>query len=154
MAKLKYWLPAAAWMAGIFFLSARTGGEIKNLFPFLPNLDWGHLGEYFVLGLLIYYGLVKTTRLQRPFALTVVLCTVYGATDEFHQYFVPGRSADIFDLINDAIGAAMAMAGLNLYQTRKERSFQTDQSKPRFAVMLAAALVVLMVLFNIWKPTA
>lgn len=110
MAKIKYWLPAAGWMGVIFYFSSRTGDEIHDLFPFIPNLNWGHLVEYFILGLLVYSALIKTTRLHRPFVLTVLLCTVYGATDEFHQYFVPGRMPDIVDLTNDAIGSALALA--------------------------------------------
>ncbi len=31
--------------------------------------------------------------------------TLYGALDEVHQYFVPNRYADFFDLVADAIGA-------------------------------------------------
>lgn len=31
-------------------------------------------------------------------------CLVYGASDEFHQSFVPHRSMDIFDLLADVLG--------------------------------------------------
>lgn len=110
MAKLKYWLPAIGWMIVIFYFSSRTGNEIRNLFYFIPNLNWGHLVEYFILGLLVNFALSKTTRLQRLYLMTVLLCTVYGATDEFHQYFVPGRTPDIVDLTNDAIGSVLAVA--------------------------------------------
>jgi hypothetical protein len=40
-----------------------------------------------------------------------VLATAFGALDEVHQGFVPGRSRDIQDLLADALGAA-AMLGL------------------------------------------
>jgi VanZ family protein len=119
MTKIKYWLPAIAWMAVIFYFSGRTGSEIKSMFPFLPDLDWGHLAEYFVLSLLIYYGLVNSTRRRRPYLLAILLSTVYGVTDEWHQYYVPGRMTDIFDLVNDAAGAALAMVALHLYRMKK-----------------------------------
>ena len=37
--------------------------------------------------------------------LAVVLASGYGATDEFHQRFVHGRSPDVHDWIADTLGA-------------------------------------------------
>jgi VanZ family protein/UDP-2,3-diacylglucosamine pyrophosphatase LpxH len=34
----------------------------------------------------------------------------YGATDEWHQYFVPGRDCSFFDWLADASGAALGLA--------------------------------------------
>ncbi|MOA41857.1 hypothetical protein D3C78_1638620 [compost metagenome] len=39
--------------------------------------------------------------------LIVILCGVYGITDEYHQSFVGGRMSDPIDLRNDVIGAAL-----------------------------------------------
>ena len=41
-------------------------------------------------------------------ATAVVIATAYGASDEFHQMFVSGRSAELNDLAADGLGA---MAG-------------------------------------------
>jgi len=44
-------------------------------------------------------------------ATTAVLITVgYAVTDEVHQMFVPGRSADVYDLLADAAGATAGTA--------------------------------------------
>ena len=40
--------------------------------------------------------------------LAVLLATLYGVTDEGHQWFVPGRTAEVADLVADAVGAAVA----------------------------------------------
>ena len=40
----------------------------------------------------------------------IALATLYGVTDEFHQLFVPGRSADPYDVLADCIGATMGTA--------------------------------------------
>ncbi len=42
-----------------------------------------------------------------PFA--IALGAVYGATDELHQLFVPGRTADTFDALFNALGAVTAV---------------------------------------------
>ena len=109
MQQLKYWLPVIFWMALIFYLSSRTGNELGSLFPFLDSFDWGHLVAYFVLALLFYFALKKTLRPKHIYILVIVLSIVYGVTDEFHQAFVPGRSPDFKDLINDGLGAGTAM---------------------------------------------
>jgi len=34
---------------------------------------------------------------------------LYGATDEFHQVFVPGRTPEIYDLVADGVGALICI---------------------------------------------
>jgi VanZ family protein len=55
---------------------------------------------------------MKTTAdAYRPFQpwLAMILVTVYGVLDEFHQHFVPGRSPDIYDVMSDAAGAMLGV---------------------------------------------
>ena len=40
--------------------------------------------------------------------------TVYAATDEFHQLFVPGRSGQVKDVLLDSCGAAVGVLILML----------------------------------------
>lgn len=62
-----------------------------------------------VLGFL-FMGSMKTTtsgyRIGQVW-LVVVLVVLYGLLDEFHQYFVPGRTVDIYDALADAAGALL-----------------------------------------------
>src|SRR5207249_3243393 len=41
----------------------------------------------------------------------VLISSLYGVSDEFHQRFVPGRTYEVGDMVADAIGSAAA-AGL------------------------------------------
>jgi hypothetical protein len=43
-------------------------------------------------------------------AAALLLATLYGVSDEFHQSFVPGRSPDPYDVLADSIGAAAVIA--------------------------------------------
>jgi len=69
-----------------------------------------HLLEYAILGYLIARAAGNSANLQlsahfRIFA--VFLAILYGLTDEFHQCFVPGREAEILDLLADGAGALL-----------------------------------------------
>ena len=44
--------------------------------------------------------------------------TLYAVTDEFHQYFVPGRSCEVRDMILDSLGLATGIVILSLIYTR------------------------------------
>lgn len=115
------WLPSVLWMAVIFYLSSRTGDdlggwldEIRQIIPAMEGFDWGHFVSYFILAW-TYLWALRPKRLTVLAKLAVVLlCVLYGLTDEFHQSFVPGRSPDVMDIRNDAIGAALAMLALSL----------------------------------------
>jgi Predicted integral membrane protein len=117
---LKSWirtLPAIIWMI-VIFISSHQPGEaleegvlqwLKALFPFIRDLNFGHFIAYFVLSFTVYFALGPKWMNWRGKLLSVLICVLYGVTDEFHQMFVPGRAPDVTDIRNDAIGAAIAM---------------------------------------------
>ena len=45
--------------------------------------------------------------------LSVLLSSLYGMSDEIHQYFVPYRDADLMDVLADMLGGLM---GVYIYQ--------------------------------------
>lgn len=107
--KFLHWLPALTWAGVIYYLSGRTGDDLQGMFPFLDSFNWGHLVAYFVLGAFVYYAFGKTTSTKYRGVLTILICLLYGVSDEFHQSFVPGRAVELFDLMNDGIGASLAV---------------------------------------------
>jgi len=36
--------------------------------------------------------------------MSIIVSILYGATDEFHQLYVPGRSSSVYDLFGNALG--------------------------------------------------
>lgn len=115
------WAPPIAMMMIIFTLSSRTGAQIDTLLPFfqklLPSLqsfDAGHFLEYFILSLTFLWAVSGAKPSWKAKVLSIALSAVYGATDEFHQLYVPGRMCDIYDLRNDTVGAALAMLVLTI----------------------------------------
>ncbi len=92
-------------MAIIFLGSSIPGNDIPNRMP--PDYLM-HFTEYSILGGLIYWWAVGEALESRHPAFVIlfslVLSSVYGLFDEFHQSFVPGRSPDLADWTADTIG--------------------------------------------------
>ncbi len=104
------WGPALAWMGLIFLLSSQS--RPPSLAGEAP--DWLLHGiAYGALAALLHRA--WTGRLLGPPAPAGVLLavfaatTLFGASDEFHQSFVPGRHAELRDLVADAAGATLAL---------------------------------------------
>jgi VanZ family protein len=107
--RIIFLLCAMGWAGVIFYLSSRSGADIPPLF-----VGEDKLLHAFVFGILGFFtlGAMKTTAdAYRPFQpwLAMILVTVYGVLDEFHQHFVPGRSPDIYDVMSDAAGAMLGV---------------------------------------------
>ena len=82
------WVAVLAWMVMIFTLSAQS--QLPNLTPGLPGVEeiGGHLIAYSVLAGLLWWAL-RGVGLQYPATWALALAVLYGASDEFHQSFVP-----------------------------------------------------------------
>ena len=46
--------------------------------------------------------------------LTSLIGSAYGAIDEIHQYFVPGRNSDILDWVANTIGSILGALAIML----------------------------------------
>ena len=92
----------------IFYLSGLSVLPLGVDFPFADKLE--HLSEYIILGILLMRALTNREfkfKAKDAFAWAVVIAFLYGISDEIHQAFVPGRTADLFDALSDLIGASI-----------------------------------------------
>jgi VanZ family protein len=129
---LARWSPAIAWAIVISAFSTGVFTAENTSRIIIPILHWlfphassdtlrvmhyfirkcGHFTEYFVLSLLILRGIRggrREMRLAWIFA-AIVLVAGYASLDEFHQSFVPGRTAAVSDVLLDTTGGAAAQA--------------------------------------------
>ncbi|WP_373899125.1 VanZ family protein [Haloimpatiens sp. FM7315] len=74
-----------------------------------------HVFEYFALSLIItlILFLLKLKILDRM-VYSLFICLLYAVFDEFHQYFVGGRSSSVLDVIIDFSGAIIGAALTNI----------------------------------------
>ena len=124
---LKNRLPALIWAGLIFmfstnvFSAGNTGGILADLLRYFfsalsdDNIQLihtlirklGHFSEYFILAVLILRALRQEPGEKlhtRQLVFGLGLTALYAASDEFHQTFVPSRTASIADVMLDIFG--------------------------------------------------
>jgi len=142
---LRNWVPVFLWATVIFvfstdiFSSANTSGAfesiLQQLLPQLP-VDYierlhsvfrklGHFTEYFVLGGLLWRALryhdAAGTR-SRRLALSIAITVIYALSDEWHQSFVPSRTASVIDVLIDTVGGICGIWAFKLRSRTRNAS--------------------------------
>jgi VanZ family protein len=140
---LKHWLPVLIWL-GVIFLGSTDMLSAEHTSRFLvPFLRWidpqisfatlnaiqlgirklGHLTEYAILAMLLWRALRSGTRWQMKmsilFLVAALASVIFAASDEFHQSFVPSRTASPNDVMIDICGALIGLLSCLMFAVRK-----------------------------------
>ncbi|MCL2757585.1 MAG: VanZ family protein [Coriobacteriia bacterium] len=98
------WILVVVWAAIIFGLSAIPGSGFPS-HPEALNVI-AHFCLYAAFAVLLTWALSSSKlSLWKVALIALAIASLYGASDEFHQVFVPGRTPDIMDWMTDTIGA-------------------------------------------------
>lgn len=104
---IKFWFPVILYCVIIFIVSSIPQPiPPKIKIPFFDKFL--HAIEYGILSYLLIRAFIGSkANLTKGFIiiLSVLLATLYGASDEFHQIFVKNRDPSLFDLMFDFLGA-------------------------------------------------
>jgi VanZ family protein len=118
------WTPPVLWAVLIFLLSSISFEPAPEEQPgFLEryHLDKSvHILLFGALTGLLLRTLRSSTALRLPTAvlLAILITSAYGASDEWHQSFVPGRDASVADWFADSCGAIIAAVAYCRYESR------------------------------------
>lgn len=115
---LNRWLPPAVWMLLIFFLSSQS--HLPGPAGVAPNFlahKIMHLFVYAVLYALLYRAVnyMQKKKTIKDWIVPFIFTTIYAATDEIHQGYVPGRTPAFHDIGYDILGASIAVLMLRQY---------------------------------------
>lgn len=105
--KISSWAPPLLWAIVIFLFSSLSIHPATQIYwqDFLIKKT-AHVVEYGILAILLYRALRREGVSQANAGLIAILVAiVYGASDEFHQGFTPGREPRVRDVAFDTIGA-------------------------------------------------
>ena len=150
---LKYWLPVLIWLCVIFVgstdvLSAEQTSRFVE--PFLrwlkPDISFetlaqihffarklGHIFEYALLAIFLWRALRSGANLRVKMSILVVVvwfvCAIFAATDEFHQSFIPSRTASPSDVMVDICGALVGLGICMMFALRINRNSEIENRK-------------------------
>jgi VanZ family protein len=139
---LKYWLPVLIWLCLIFVGSTGVLSAEQTSRFLVPFLRWlkpeislaaitaiqlgirkvGHLTEYAILSALLWRAMRSTVISTKAVAiagLALVMSAIFAASDEFHQSFVPSRTATLGDVMIDICGALVGLMICWLFASRR-----------------------------------
>ncbi len=115
------WILVVLYAGSIFVASSLSHPPLVPTWE-LPHLDklchmiaYGGLTFVLIRALCLTYAAHLSTSIVLWAAL---LAVVYGASDELHQAFTPGRAMSVYDLLADATGAGI-VAGVWLWVQRR-----------------------------------
>lgn len=121
-------LPAPLLAAALWYLSSQSKLPVEV--PLFGFDKVAHFGAYALFAACAYLWFLPRAAFSRPrfaYWLSVSIAVLWGALDEVHQSFVPGRFASVWDLLADTLGAlvgAWCMARLVI----AARAFFTPKS--------------------------
>ena len=148
---LSRYLPLIVWLAFISFASSDEFNASNTSRIIGPLILWlfpntkpetlaiihfivrkiAHFTEYAILGFLAARAFRTSPReaiSQRWFLICATLIIVYALFDEYHQSFVPSRTASIFDSMIDMAGGLTALL---VVRNRCKNAYSADgQSRP------------------------
>ncbi|MBS4174547.1 VanZ family protein [Bacillus sp. FJAT-49736] len=132
MKKEVFWWIIAVFMCCLIFYftgtQASTGSHTQQIIEKLTGLSPDkaetinfyfrkatHLTAFGFLGICFFMALKKKAFLAWE------ITTIYAATDEYHQSFVPGRTASFKDVIIDSCGCIIAILIVRYFQEKRTK---------------------------------
>jgi VanZ family protein len=136
--------PLVIWLAAIFLASSDGLSGSNTTLIIAPFLRWlfphissqsidvvhllirkaAHFSEYAILALLAvraFSGSSHSFLRQRWFAASLAVIILYALSDEYHQSFVPSRTASIYDSLVDIAGGLTALLLIALWKTSRRK---------------------------------
>ncbi|HKE57316.1 MAG TPA: VanZ family protein [Pyrinomonadaceae bacterium] len=114
----------------VLWLFPNTSAETLAAIHFLVR-KLAHLSEYALLGVLAaraFSGSTHVTLRQHWFLVSLALIVIYALLDEFHQSFVPSRTASLTDSLIDITGGLTALLVMRWRRAREQSSLSSNSS--------------------------
>lgn len=125
-------------MMGIIFLFSSCNAElsalqsemivklINNVVPvnsfFVRKM--AHFSLFFILSIVMFL-------VCKNISLSFLITTTYAILDEVHQYFVPGRSCELRDIVIDVSGCLLALSIIKFWRYVHDKRTTNNEKNSR-----------------------
>jgi hypothetical protein len=128
-----FFLSSQTWRRWCFFIFPLLGYAILIFYgssqsrwlfeppDFFSSDKFYHFLEYMIFGVLSGRIIAEDGfphTLKNKMVLVLMISFLYGLSDEFHQWFIPGRSATLGDVLADTLGGGSG--GLLLFKFKRK----------------------------------
>ena len=130
-------------MVAVFLLSSQSGGDsnhlskgiLEQIFEFLNfNVDSSKLDQYNLVlrkiaeekgkELTVLRGNIRKmgyiNELKYSFALSLLFCILFAATDEYHQFLLGTRNGSLLDVLLDSLGGLMSIITIGIWMLMRK----------------------------------
>lgn len=122
------WIMSVAVAVVIFMFSCDTGEESAEVSESLLSViiefigryishnflrKLAHFCEFAALGFFVSGGVRFTFANEKKY-IPFIICLIYSASDEIHQFYVPERACKVFDIFIDSCGAFAGIIALSI----------------------------------------
>ena len=111
------YLPLVIYWITLFILTTIPVDKVPRFFNNQDKLE--HFIAYcvlaFLLTLTLYFQKRSSLLSSHAYLFTFIFTLAYGAIDELHQLFVPGRYCDFYDWLTDSFGGLMGVGLVYLF---------------------------------------
>lgn len=84
-----------------------------------------HFSIYFILGLLLISLVLEYIPMNKVSIIIALLISfLYAVSDEVHQYFVPGRSCEVRDVLIDTCGALLGIFIYSIFVKLRRKTYE------------------------------
>ena len=123
------WLPLILYCLFVYIQSDYPSPESLPSFELSDKLY--HLAGYAVMGVLFYRAyqtLPFKDNIHLLVLFSIISTSLYGISDEIHQYYVPFRDAEILDALANFLGA---LCGVCLYHLGAVSKYRRQRPENR-----------------------
>ena len=118
-------IPLVVYWIGLFILTTIPADKVPQLFENQDKYEHfiAYAGLAFLLSLALYFQKKSILISSKAFLFTIVFILIYGAVDEVHQLFIPGRWCDFYDWLADSFGGLIGVTIAYLFIRKESQKF-------------------------------